>query len=163
MAAELHLAENALALHLLLERLEGLVDIVVTDEYLHASFLCSKIWKWKGIRPGGNGGTIAVRPPHCPGAPVPERARKVHLGPLVRHQHKVKTHRATPMRIERTKRNRPGCHPGGLLYCSTAIETISCRPTPDAIATHTRYRSGATDSSRRHSSNRRSRDSRRGR
>src|ERR1700742_133908 len=39
MAAELHLAENALALHLLLQRLEGLIDIVVTDENLHASFL----------------------------------------------------------------------------------------------------------------------------
>src|SRR5215831_17206769 len=35
-SAELHLAENALALHLLLERLEGLVDIVVADENLHA-------------------------------------------------------------------------------------------------------------------------------
>src|SRR4029079_14439550 len=34
MAAELHLAENALALHLLLERLEGLIDIVVADENL---------------------------------------------------------------------------------------------------------------------------------
>src|SRR5262245_11821947 len=34
-AAELHLAENALALHLLLQRLEGLVDIVVADENLH--------------------------------------------------------------------------------------------------------------------------------
>jgi hypothetical protein len=39
MAAELHLAENALALHLLLERLEGLVDVVVTDENLHAFIL----------------------------------------------------------------------------------------------------------------------------
>src|SRR5262249_47307798 len=36
MAAELHLAENALALHLLFERLEGLVDIVVANENLHA-------------------------------------------------------------------------------------------------------------------------------
>ena len=36
MAAKLHLAENALALHLLLQRFEGLVDIVVTDENLHA-------------------------------------------------------------------------------------------------------------------------------
>ena len=35
MAAKLHLAENALALHLLLERLEGLVDVIVADEYLH--------------------------------------------------------------------------------------------------------------------------------
>jgi hypothetical protein len=39
MAAELHLAEDALAQHLLLQHLEGLVDIVVTDENLHASFL----------------------------------------------------------------------------------------------------------------------------
>jgi hypothetical protein len=39
MAAELHLAEDALALHLLLQHLEGLVDIVVTDENLHVSFL----------------------------------------------------------------------------------------------------------------------------
>src|SRR6266404_3642835 len=35
-AAQLHFAENALALHLLLERLEGLVDIIVSDENLHA-------------------------------------------------------------------------------------------------------------------------------
>ena len=39
MAAELHLAENALTLHLLLQRLEGLVDIVVANEYLHAVLL----------------------------------------------------------------------------------------------------------------------------
>ena len=39
MAAELHLAEDALALHFLLQHLEGLVDIVVTDENLHAAFL----------------------------------------------------------------------------------------------------------------------------
>jgi hypothetical protein len=38
-AAELHLAENALALHLFLQRLESLVDVVVTDENLHAAFL----------------------------------------------------------------------------------------------------------------------------
>src|SRR6185312_548100 len=36
MTAELHLAENAFALHLLLQRLEGLVDVVVANEYLHA-------------------------------------------------------------------------------------------------------------------------------
>src|ERR1700730_13317886 len=35
-AAELHLAEDALALHLFLQHFEGLVDIVVTDENLHA-------------------------------------------------------------------------------------------------------------------------------
>ena len=39
MAAELHLAEDALALHLLLQHLEGLVDIVVADENLHAALL----------------------------------------------------------------------------------------------------------------------------
>src|SRR5215813_8198195 len=39
MAAKLHLAENPLALHLLLERLEGLVDVIVPDENLHAAYL----------------------------------------------------------------------------------------------------------------------------
>src|SRR3984957_15756994 len=34
--AELHLAENALALHLL-QRLEGLIDIVIANENLHAA------------------------------------------------------------------------------------------------------------------------------
>src|SRR5664279_4013268 len=37
MAAELHLAENTLALHLLFQRLEGLIDIVIADENLHAA------------------------------------------------------------------------------------------------------------------------------
>ena len=39
MLAELHLTEDAFALHLLLQRPEGLVDIVVTDENLHVVFL----------------------------------------------------------------------------------------------------------------------------
>ena len=39
MAAKFHLAEDALALHLLLQHLEGLIDIVVTDKNLHAAFL----------------------------------------------------------------------------------------------------------------------------
>ena len=39
MLAEPHLAEDAVALHLLLQHLEGLVDIVVADENLHAVFL----------------------------------------------------------------------------------------------------------------------------
>jgi len=39
MLAELHLAEDAFALHLLLQYLEGLVDIVVTNENLHLVFL----------------------------------------------------------------------------------------------------------------------------
>jgi len=38
-AAEFHLAEETFALHLLLQRLEGLVDIVVADENLHVVFL----------------------------------------------------------------------------------------------------------------------------
>jgi hypothetical protein len=41
MLAELHLAEEAFALHLFLQRPEGLVDIVVTDENLHVVFLSS--------------------------------------------------------------------------------------------------------------------------
>jgi hypothetical protein len=39
MLAELHLAEDAFALHLLLQHLKGLVNIVVTDENLHVAFL----------------------------------------------------------------------------------------------------------------------------
>ena len=39
MLAEPHLAEDAVALHLLLQHLESLVDIVVADENLHAVFL----------------------------------------------------------------------------------------------------------------------------
>ena len=39
MTAQLHLAENALALHLLLQHLKGLVDIVVTDENLQSVYL----------------------------------------------------------------------------------------------------------------------------
>jgi len=38
-AAKLHLAKDALALHLLLQHFESLVDIVVTDENLHVVFL----------------------------------------------------------------------------------------------------------------------------
>ena len=41
-AAELHLAEDALALHLLLKHLEGLSDTVVPDENLHAAFLFNR-------------------------------------------------------------------------------------------------------------------------
>src|SRR5262249_11315942 len=41
--AELPLAGNALALPLLLQRLEGVIDIVVTDETLHASSLLARM------------------------------------------------------------------------------------------------------------------------
>jgi hypothetical protein len=51
MAAKLHLAENALALHLLLERLEGLVDIIVANENLHAEILSWGLGL-SGHRPG---------------------------------------------------------------------------------------------------------------
>src|SRR5208337_5665206 len=43
MAAQLHLAENSLALHLLLERLEGLVDVVVANEHLQRAILCCEV------------------------------------------------------------------------------------------------------------------------
>ena len=51
MLADLHLAEHTFALHLPLQRLEGLVDIVVTDENLHAMFLLNQMVD----RPNGHG------------------------------------------------------------------------------------------------------------
>ena len=39
MDVPLHFAERAFALHLLLQRLEGLVDVVVADENLNQSYL----------------------------------------------------------------------------------------------------------------------------
>jgi len=39
MPTELHLAEDALALHFPFQRLEGLIDIVVADENLHVKLL----------------------------------------------------------------------------------------------------------------------------
>src|SRR5208283_5536121 len=50
MAAQLHFAENALTLHLLLERLEGLIDIVVANENLHA---CSFVVSGPGLASKG--------------------------------------------------------------------------------------------------------------
>jgi hypothetical protein len=44
MAAKLHLAENTLALHLFLQRLEGLIDIIVTNKNLHAGSFCIRFW-----------------------------------------------------------------------------------------------------------------------
>jgi hypothetical protein len=49
MFAELHLAEDAFALHPLLQHLEGLVDIVVTDENLHV--VSSLIYRLIGREP----------------------------------------------------------------------------------------------------------------
>ena len=42
MLAEPHLAKEAFALHLFLQRPEGLVDIAVTDENLHVVFLSNR-------------------------------------------------------------------------------------------------------------------------
>jgi hypothetical protein len=53
MAAKLHFAENALALHLLLERLKGLVDVIVTNENLHAVPSPSKDWFADYTAPNG--------------------------------------------------------------------------------------------------------------
>src|SRR6185437_8252514 len=52
MSAELHLAEDALALHLLLQRLESLVDVVVADENLHACSSRSNRSNAVGPEPG---------------------------------------------------------------------------------------------------------------
>src|SRR5437879_13713006 len=56
--AELHLAENTLALHLLLQRLEGLIDIVIADENLHAA----SSFNWSDR----NSGKVKVRRKACP-------------------------------------------------------------------------------------------------
>jgi len=45
MLAKLHLTEETFALHLLLKRSKGLIDIVVTDENLHAAFLHDRGWR----------------------------------------------------------------------------------------------------------------------
>ena len=64
MAAELHLAEETFALHLLLQCLEGLVDIVVADENLHAEFLLDsrdQDMDMDSSGPDGNCGTNIAR------------------------------------------------------------------------------------------------------
>src|SRR5438309_5588983 len=53
-AAELHLAENTLALHLLLQRLEGLIDVVIANENLHAASSFSGS-EWKSGKANGLG------------------------------------------------------------------------------------------------------------
>src|SRR5947209_11761303 len=57
MAAELHLAENALTLHLLLQHPERLIDIVVADENLHSHYL-SAVERLK--KPRRRGGPIRI-------------------------------------------------------------------------------------------------------
>src|SRR5579885_2626016 len=55
-ATQLHLAEDALALHFLLQRLESLVDVIVADENLHAVILLKTV-----PRCGCAGSPTAVR------------------------------------------------------------------------------------------------------
>jgi uncharacterized membrane protein len=67
----LHLAEGALALHLLLERLQGLVDVVVADEDLyHRS---SKI------------ASVAVSKSGTAGSGPPKEARLISEAPAFVH------------------------------------------------------------------------------
>jgi hypothetical protein len=57
MAAELHFAKNALPLHLLLQHLKRLVDIVVADEDLHERLFRMQ-WlaaSWKAGSPKARG------------------------------------------------------------------------------------------------------------
>jgi hypothetical protein len=73
MTAELHLAEDALTLHLFLQRLEGLIDIVVANENLHA---CSFVGGADGFwveKPGKAGpwsraalAEVGLRVHNCP-------------------------------------------------------------------------------------------------
>jgi hypothetical protein len=53
MAAQLHFAEHALALHLLLKHSERLVDIVVANQYLHAAFLLIERFDSSAVKPLG--------------------------------------------------------------------------------------------------------------
>ena len=80
MAAELHLAEETFALHLLLQRLEGLVDIVVADENLHVVFL----FKPAADRPNSQGAWAAGRYPQA--LPITTRSlsrtRMFHIRPF---------------------------------------------------------------------------------
>jgi len=50
MATQLHFTEDAFALHLLLERLERLVDIVVANENLHLAAYSSRAASPRTIR-----------------------------------------------------------------------------------------------------------------
>src|SRR5579864_2778070 len=59
-AAELHLAEYTLALHLLLQHLEGLIDVVVAYEDLHERFSRMQrfmAWRRSGRRAGSPRGS----------------------------------------------------------------------------------------------------------
>src|SRR5262245_46951697 len=106
-AAKLHLAEDALALHLLLERLEGLIDIIVPDENLHASFLLDRIlesvWPANSIR--ARRACAAAKRSH-----VAEYDVKVHRGAPRRRHGAVggRAPGASAARERRAKREAPG-------------------------------------------------------
>ena len=65
MLAELHLAEDAFALHLFLQHLEGLINIVVADENLHAVLLFNPTFDvpGSGLVPGPTGRRYALPQP----------------------------------------------------------------------------------------------------
>ena len=72
MTAEFHLAEDALALHLLLQHLKGLVDIVVTDENLHSALLFDRAGETtesQGARANGQR-KCTIRDPTIPAARI---------------------------------------------------------------------------------------------
>jgi hypothetical protein len=72
MTAELHLPEDTLALHLLLKHLEGLFDIVVTDENLHAASLFDRaVERTNGQDTRATGERICtIRMPMAPNVPA---------------------------------------------------------------------------------------------
>src|SRR5208283_4835494 len=74
---QLHLAENPLPLHLLLERLQRLVDIVVTDENLHLA-ACSFL-RWRP-RPSETHKTIPLPVVRAGGVPYNMRPRPRQCG-----------------------------------------------------------------------------------
>ena len=79
MAAELHLAEETFALHLFLQRLEGLVDIVVTDENLHAELLFDQPVNRPDSQAARAIGTCRPNPQHQP-VPIGEIPADKHNG-----------------------------------------------------------------------------------
>jgi hypothetical protein len=72
--AELHLAENALTLHLLLQRLESLVDIVIANENLHAASSFSEP-EWDRVKARGRQKGLA---PVLERADVSDKSWNVH-------------------------------------------------------------------------------------
>jgi hypothetical protein len=74
MTAELHLAENTLTLHLLLERLESLIDIIIANENLHAASSSINRIGIRVKRGTDEGHVLNFKAPD-----VPDGIRNVHL------------------------------------------------------------------------------------